>query len=141
MPKHIKFYEECNLVVKVFTESMTNKLLFNGVLDSRNDKNLKPGFLELADCRKITDTSNLTTDGILTASQLELENTKYVGGKLVIVADRPHLRGLAMQYSLYAERSRDAVNIVNTVEEAISWLGLDHLTGQILKDIDELSSL
>lgn len=140
MARCFKFYEEYNFVITIYSNEITNQQLVNGVLESNYDEKRKPGLLELVDCRNVTNTNNLTTDGILTASKLELDNEKYMGGKLAIIADRPHIRGLAMQYSLFAEKSREAVNVVNTVEEAISWLGLNHLSEQIFKDIDELYS-
>ena len=124
MPIRREYIESCDLMLTQLVDEISDKDLMNEVHRLNKMIQSHPNLKELADCRLLSECSQLTTRGATrSASQ---ENIRS-GSKLAIVipSDSLFLFGIARAYKTFSETRRKEVQIYLNLPDALHWLQLD----------------
>lgn len=131
MPIKRKYFKDHNFVLTLFYGRLTQAELGQHVIEMNNEYKDKAGVNELADCRHLTDISELTTTGVVISAQMEKGEERSFGSKGAIVVASDAVYGLARAYATIAQEARVDSKVYRSMDEAIEWLGVDHLREQI----------
>ena len=118
---------------------ISNQNLMEHVIALNNETQDIPDFLELADCRQIESVDELSVQGTISSSNLEISRPE---SKLAILVpeDKTLIFGLARTYQMFSEEKRKAVIVTNKLEEALNFLFEDKDLTSVLEFIEQSST-
>lgn len=138
MPIVTKYYESDNFILTVVYGKITSIDVYNHICLLSSDPRFKNTFSELADLRRVENVEEVTTGGLLWASEKVGASVAQYNSKLVFVADKPVVYGTARQYMGLAQKTRAMIKVVETMEDGLSALGLNKLYNDVIKDSEEM---
>lgn len=139
MPIKRKYFEDENFVLTLIYGKLTRAELGQHVIEMNNEHKDKAGVNELADCRWLTDISELTTTDVVISAEMEREKGRTCGSKGAIVVASDTVYGLARAYATIAQEARVDSRVYRSMDEAIKWLEVDCLREQIAALSDEIA--
>lgn len=92
--------------------------------------------IELADCRYLHDISALSADGLMVSAGMEKGQLRTAGSKGAIVVANDLVFGLARVYAAIAAQDRVDSRVYRDLDEAIDWLGMNHLKDVIYAEAE-----
>ncbi|NWF39218.1 hypothetical protein F3F96_08725 [Mariprofundus sp. NF] len=131
------YFEAENFVLTLIYGKLTNSELTTHVVEMNRDYNHIKGVRELADCRFLTDVSELTGSAVLHSAELEEGNSRVIGGRGAIVATSDLIYGLANMYAAVASNIRDESRVFRSMDEALQWLEIDPIRAEVESLISE----
>ena len=139
MPIERTYFEEHNFVLTLIYGKLTPIELDQHVIEMNREYGGKYAVDELADCRYLTDVSELTTTEVMIAADMEKGEGRTFGSKGAIVANSGAVYGLARAYAVVAQEARIDSRVYRSMDEAIAWLGVGHLREQIIVLSDQIA--
>lgn len=132
------YFEDDNFVLTHMYGKLTAAELGQHVLEMNSEYKGKRSVNELADCRFLTDVSELSTQGVISSAQMQkgAERTSGSRGGIVVASDAVY--GLARAYSVFSQQTRIDSRVFRSVDEAVNWLGIGHLRKQIEQLSEEI---
>ncbi|OIQ00052.1 MAG: hypothetical protein AUK35_05310 [Zetaproteobacteria bacterium CG2_30_46_52] len=134
------YFREDNFVLTMIYGKLTNAEI-NAHVIAMNKENAKvTGLMELADCRYLTDTSELNSENLMVAASMERGQSRAIGGKGAIVAISDMVYALARVYAAIASDIREDSQVFRDINLAIAFLGIEHLKDEVLLLADDVQS-
>jgi hypothetical protein len=137
MPIERKYFREDNFVLTLIYGELTSAQLSDHVIQMNQENSASAGLIELADCRHITDVSQLSGNSLILSAGMERGQARTLGGLGAIVVASDEIYGLAMMYATIAKDSRIDSRVYRSMDEAIEWLGVGHLKETVLSLCDD----
>jgi hypothetical protein len=138
MPFVTKYYEKEKFLLTVVYGNVKSVEVYDHICELASNPCLKVTFSELADLRRVENVDELTTAGLLWASEKESSTVRNFNSKLIFVADKPAVYGTARQYMGMAQKTRSLIDVVQTIEEALNTLNLSDLYDDVMKVSESL---
>ncbi|WP_240923959.1 hypothetical protein [Mariprofundus ferrooxydans] len=120
---------------------MTNVELGQHVLTLNEAYKDKGTVHELADCRYLTDVSEMTGGGAAFAAGMGAGQKRTFNSKGAIVVASDTVYGLARAYTTFARETRIDSRVYRSIDEAIEWLGAGILRSEIIAFSDKTADL
>ena len=133
------YFRENNFVLTQIYGKLTNSEISDHVIEMNHECSAEKGLMELADCRYLTDVSELNSNQLLIAATFEKGESRALGGKGAIVVASEQIFGLARVYASVAANIRTDSQVFRNMDEAITWLGVEHLKDDISKHAQEIA--
>jgi len=131
------YFEAENVVLTLIYGKLTSSELSAHVTEMNDEYNTIEGIRELADCRYLTDVSELTGSTLINSAAMEKGSSRTIGGKGAIVVASDLIYGLASMYAAVARDIRDDSRVYRNMGEAVEWLKLDPIRTEIESLISE----
>ena len=131
------FFREHNFVLTIIFGKLTGRELSEHVLAMNRDYSFIKGIRELADCRFLTDVSELDEQEVVSSAGKERGSLRVVGGRGAIVAISEEIYNLAEIYADVASQIREDAKVFRSMDEAIRWLELEDFKKEFLPLISE----
>ena len=131
------FFRDHNFVLTIISGKLTGRELSEHVLAMNRDYAFIKGIRELADCRFLTDVSELEEQEVVSSAGKERGSLRVVGGRGAIVAISEEVYSLAEMYADVASRIREDARAFRSMDEAIRWLELEDFKKEFLPLISE----
>ncbi len=116
-------FREHKFVFTVLSGEIDDENLMAHVIDLNKETVEVPDFIELADCRGISNLDTLTVRGTTNAARSEKNRPSSM--LALLVPDSNLILGLTRAYQTFSEDCRKAVEIFRDVDEALAWLAED----------------
>jgi len=130
------YFREANFVLTLIYGKLTNAEIGQHVIEMNHENAASSGMMELADCRYLTDISELSAENLMVAASMEQGQPRTTGGKGAIVAISDKVYGLARVYAAIASGIRVDSQVFRDIDQAMTFLGVDHLKEKILTHAD-----
>ena len=99
----------------------------------------KQNILELADCRNVTSTKELTANGCMhSLYQLDLRPRGFHGGKTAFVVQSDNVYGMVRVFLAFSDKMERTTEIFYNIDDALAFLEPDE-TAEELKEFIEAS--
>ncbi len=139
MPIERTYFKDHNFVLTRIYGKLTPAELGQHVIEMNGEYKGKHAVNELADCSYLTDVSQLSTTGVMISAEMERGEERVTDSKGAIVAISDTVFGMARAYAAIAQESRIDSRVYRSMDEAIEWLGVDHLREQIVAMSEEVA--
>lgn len=116
------YFPELNFLLTRIFGDLDNDQLRRIVVDPEGETTHLKAVIGLADCRDLHNVDQLTAEGTFEAATLEEGQASTTGGLLAILVPKELVFGLARVYASAAERTRRAVLVSYSLDEALGWL-------------------
>ncbi|WP_236075268.1 hypothetical protein [Mariprofundus sp. EBB-1] len=128
------YYREHNFVLTLIYGKLSNAELAEHVIKMHQENEKESALTELADCRYLTDVSELNVNGIVLSASMEKDHPRTFNGlgAIVVAHDADHIYGLARAYAAIASQARIDSHVYRSLDEAIDWLAVNHLKDEIV---------
>ncbi len=133
------YFRDDNFVLTQIYGKLTNPEIGDHVIEMNRECSADHALIELADCRFLTDVSELNANQLLIAATLEKGHNRAIGGKGAIVVASDQIYGLARVYASVAANIRSGSQVFRDMDAAITWLGVEHLKADISRHAEEIS--
>ncbi len=126
------YFKKENFVLTLIYGKLTSSELYEHVLTMNRDYNGIYGIREFADCRFLSDVSELKHQDLMSSAQTEDGSTRVVGGKGAIVAEDDKIFGLASMYAAMAAGIREDSQAFRSLNEAIEFLEIGNFKKKLM---------
>ena len=134
------YLPEHSFALTLVSGKVTNAEVGEHIMTMNHDFADKEGIIELADCRYVTDTTEVDGSSLAFIASLEEGQPRNRGGKGAIVATCNETFGLASAFASVAKNIDVVSRVCRDIEEAIEWLGVHHLKDEILSHTEGVKS-
>jgi hypothetical protein len=131
------YFREHNFVLTIIFDKLTGRELAEHVLAMNRDYASIKGIRELADCRFLTDVSELDEGEVVFSASKEQGSLRVVGGRGAVVATSDEVYKLAKMYCDIAAQIREDAKVFRSMDDAIRWLELEDFKKDFLPLISE----
>ena len=125
------YFEGHNFVLSLIYGKLTEAELGQHVLAMNEEYKDKTAVNELADCRFLTDVSELTAQSVAFSASMEKGVSRVCGSKGAIVVASNTVFGMARAYAAVAQQARIDSRVFRSMDEAIKWLEIEPLQEKI----------
>lgn len=132
------YLNEHHFVLTIIYGKLTNAELGEHVVAMNEETACNVGMMELADCRYLTDVSELSAENLMIAASMETGQARVLGGKGAIVVASDTVYGLARVYAAVASDIREDSQVFRDMEQAMAFLGVTHLRQEILAHVETI---
>jgi len=133
------YYRDHHFVLTLIYGKLTNAEIGEHVLAMNKEYAGEAALVELADCRYLTDISELDARGLMVSANLEKGQLRTAGGKGAIVVASDLIYGMARVYASIAEQSRIDSQVYRDMDKAIEWLNVVHLKDEIYEHAERVA--
>ena len=126
------YFRKEKFILTLIYGKLTNTEIGEHVMEMNNELATCTGLIELADCRFLTDISELNSEGLAFAASMEKGHPRTLGGKGAIVVSSEEVFDLARVYASIAAVARDDSQVFRNLDTAIGWLEVSPLRDKIL---------
>jgi len=131
------YFEKENFVLTLIYGKLTNEELASHVLEMNKEYADIEGLREVADCRYLTDVSEITGNGLLGSAHLEEGSSRTRHGRGVIVVASEHIYGMARMFATISSQYRDESTVTYSMDEALKLMQIDPIHEKIHTLISE----
>ena len=114
------------VVIVTFAGEVNDADLSKIGADTKSHPLFDPGFSQIVDFSKVTS-FNVSTFAVEALARRE--SIYSSSAKHVVIAPQPYIFGLTRMFQVYAEETRPQMLVVQTLDEAREYLGLQRSTG------------
>lgn len=140
MPIKRIYFEADNFVLSLIYGKLTNAELGQHVIDMNNEYRGKHAVNELADCRFLTDVSELSVQAVTISADMEMGESRTSNSRGAIVVASDEVYGMARAYASVAQNARTDSRVFREIDEAIDWLEIEHLRDAIATESRAIAS-
>lgn len=131
------YYPEENFVLTLIYGKLTNADLGRHVIEMNREYSGIEGVREVADCRYITDVSELSGDGLLGSARMENGSSRVRHGRGAIVVASQHIYGLARMYAAISAQIRAESRVTYSLDEALDWMHIEPILDRVRAELSE----
>jgi len=131
------YYAEENFVLTLIYGKLTNADLARHVIEMNREYSDIEGVREVADCRYITDVSELSGDGLLGSARMEEGSSRVRHGNGAIVVASEHIYGLARMYAAISSQVRAESRVTYSMDEALDWMQIESILAAVRAELSD----